>query len=460
MRGSIWRCGRVLAGIVLMVGVVGGGLLGAQAPSAAERAQAGVGAEVKPEIPGKTLSPKQRTARLDQWRQEIRKQLYIPATLPKLEAKTWSTFSPMPGVLADRVTYATTDGMLVPAIVYRPDPKAGTVRGKLPGIVVVNGHGGDKFSWYAFYSGMLFAKAGAMVVTYDPIGEGERNGEKKSSAGSHDKWVDPPAGMPRIDWGQRLAGLMQIDVMQAVSYLASRPEVDAKRIATVGYSMGAFITGITGAFDTRIHAVLVSGGGTYDGPGGYFDSNSLPCQSPPYRSLQVLGDRGAVLFALNAARGPMYVMNGANDKVMDIPHHGPEWFASVRQRSIAVLGTDKNMFTTVFYPGVDHRTSWVDRDGVEWLGAQLHFTNWNAKKIAAAPVTHISDWARANNVDISKSYMREDREGGLDALGSDFPGIKREDLMVLPEGEWVLQKNRLTYEAWAKKTTLSEQAAR
>lgn len=453
--------GRSWVNVGLMTGClwVGGGMVWAQAPSAMERAKAGVGAAVKAEIPAKDLTAKQRAARLEGWRQMIRKQLYIPSPLPKLEAKTWSTFSPMAGVLADRVTYATADGMVVPAIVYRPDPKVVKWKGRLPGIVVVNGHGGDKFSWYAFYSGMLFARAGAMVVTYDPIGEGERNSEKKSRAGSHDKWVDPPAGLPRTDWGQRLAGLMQVDVMQAVSYLAGQPEVDASRIATVGYSMGSFITGITGAFDTRIHAVLLSGGGDYDGPGGYFDSNPLPCQSPPYRSLQVLGDRGAVLYALNAARGPMYVMNGASDKVMDIPHHDAAWFAGVRERAIAVLGTDRNMFTTVFYPGIDHRTSWVDRDGVEWLNRQIHFANWTEKEIVTAPVTHVSAWARASDVDIAKSFMREDREGGLDALGTGFPGIKREDLMVLPDKDWLAMKDRLTYEAWAAKAMTAEAAA-
>lgn len=449
-----WICAG-LAGFLSL----GGGVLRAQAPTEAQRRAAGVGAAVKPEVPAKDLTTKQQAARLDKWRQTIRKQLYIPTPLPKLEAKTWSTFSPMQGVLADRVTYDTADGMVVPAIVYRPDPKVVKWKGRLPGIVVVNGHGGDKFSWYAFYSGMLFAKAGAMVVTYDPIGEGERNIDKKSCAGAHDKWIEPPTGLPRTDWGQRLAGLMQVDVMQAVSYLISRPEVDPSRIATVGYSMGSFITGITGAIDTRIHAVLLSGGGGYDGPGGYFDSNPLPCQSPPYRSLEVLGDRGAILYALNATRGPMYVMNGAADKVMDIPHHDAAWFAGVRERAIAIRGTDKNMFTTVFYPGIDHRTSWVDRDGVEWLNKHIHFAIWNAKTIATEPVTHVSTWARANDVDISKNYMREDREGGLDALGAGFPGIKREDLMVLPDADWLAIKDRLTYTAWARKTMAAEASA-
>ena len=444
-----------------MMLVVATSIASAQAPTAAERANAGIGAPVKAEVPAKDLTPSRQTARLEQWRQTIRRQLYIPSPLPKLDAKTWSTFSPMAGVLADRVTYATAEGMVVPAIVYRPDPKTVKWKGKLPGIVVVNGHGGDKFAWYAFYSGMLFAKAGAVVVTYDPIGEGERNVDKRSRAGSHDKWIDPPAGLPRTDWGQRLAGLMQVDVMQAVSYLVARPEVDPSRIATVGYSMGSFITGITGAIDTRIHAVLLSGGGDFDGPGGYFDSNPLPCQSPPYRSLQVLGDRGAILYALNAARGPMYVMNGAADTVMDIPHHDAMWFAGIRERAIAVRGTDKNMFTTVFYPGINHRTSWVNRDGVEWLNQQLHFANWSVSQIAAMPVTHVSTWAKANDVDITKSYIQEIREGGLDALGTGFPGIKRQDLMVLPDKDWQAMKDRLTYEAWAEKAMAAEaQAAR
>ena len=51
---------------------------------------------------------------------------------------------------------------------YWPEPR----RGKVPALIVVNGHGGDKFSWYAMYSGLLYARGGAAVLTFDPIGEG------------------------------------------------------------------------------------------------------------------------------------------------------------------------------------------------------------------------------------------------------------------------------------------------
>jgi hypothetical protein len=427
--------------------------LAAQAPPGSARANAGIGAPVPELPPASSLTPAQRTAREREWRSQFRHQLYIPETLPALETHVWSTFSPTPGVVADRVTYQTASGMLVPAIIYRPEHP----HGKLPGIVVVNGHGSDKYGWYAFYSGMMFAQAGAVVVTYDPIGEGERNIDHKSRTGAHDKIVPPPPGVPETDWGQRLAGLMQVDLMQAVSYLRSLPQVDPARIGVVGYSMGSFISGIAGAIDTRIHAVLLSGGGDYDGPNGYFDMNPLPCQSPPYRSLSVVGDRGAVLYALNAARGPMFVMNGDADSVMDMEHHPPAWFDSVRVRVIALRGTDKNVFTTILYPGISHRTSWVNRDGVEWLNQQLHFPNWTTAQIASAPTTHISTWAKANNVDIAPNYIREDREGGLDALGTNLPGLTREQLTVLPDPEWQKLKDRLTYEAWARKTMAAEQ---
>ena len=101
----------------------------------------------------------------------------------------------------------------------------------------------------------------------------------------------------------------------------------------------------------------------------------------------------------------------------------------------------------MFYPGIDHRTSWVNEDGVRWLNRQLHFAFWNTDaKIAAEGTTHISAWIKANGVDISPNYLREDREGGLDAV-------------VLPDAEWERLKDRLTYEAWVEKALATERAS-
>jgi hypothetical protein len=122
-----------------------------------------------------------------------------------------------------------------------------------------------------------------------------------------------------------------------------------------------------------------------------------------------------------------------------------------------MLGTDSGLFTTVLYPGISHRTSWVNLDGMLWLNQEIHFGLWNEDAIRAAGTTHISTWIKENNVDISKNYIREDREGGLDAVGTGFPGIKREDLMVLPETAWEKEKDSLIYEGWASKTRLLEE---
>jgi hypothetical protein len=455
------RLYRLAAGLALGMGI---GTVWGQAPTApsanatSSGHNGGVGATVPAEKPATDFTAKQNTERLAAWRAQIRKILYVPDKLPALDAKKWSAFSPAPGVLADRVTYHTMDGMLVTAIVYHPDPKVLKWKGKLPGIVMVNGHGSDKFGWYAMYTGMEYAKAGAMVVTYDMIGEGERNIDKKSRASSHDKRVTPPDGVSPTDWGQRVAGLMQVDLMQGVSYLIAQPEVDSKRIAVMGYSMGSFVTGIAGAIDTRIHAIVLSGGGVFDGPGGYFDSGPLPCQGPPYRALQAIGDRSAILYALNAERGPMYIMNGSVDTVMDIPHHLQPWFGEVKGRATAVLGTDKNMFTTVFYPSVSHRPSWENRDAALWLNQNIHFAIWTDKEIQSMSTIKVSDWAKQNGVTVSASDMREEREGGIDALALGLPNIKREDLMVLPDSEWTAMKDQLIYEAWAAKMNAAEAA--
>src|SRR5436305_1549030 len=198
-------------------------------------------------------------------RTEIRAALFVPATLPTLQSENYGESEIAPGVIAERVSYATGYGLRVPAIVYRPAVKPAS---RMPGLVVVNGHGGDKYSWYAFYAGILYARAGAMVVTYDPIGEGERNAQRKNGTRQHDRNVDPP------EMARRMGGLMITDVRQAVSYLAHRKDVDPKRLAAMGYSMGSFVLGLTCAVETRLNACVLAGGGNFDGVGGYWDSSS------------------------------------------------------------------------------------------------------------------------------------------------------------------------------------------
>jgi hypothetical protein len=43
--------------------------------------------------------------------------------------------------------------------------------------------------------------------------------------------------------------------------------------------------------------------------------------------------------------------------------------------------------------------------------------------------------------------LREDREGGLNAVGTGFPAIPRKDLTVFSPDEWKANQDHLTYEA-------------
>lgn len=382
------------------------------------------------------VSPQQ----VKQWRAGMRKALYIPTPLPALLTKVYSEFSPTPGVIAQRITYATEYGLRVPAIVYRP----AHVTGKLPGLVVVDGHGADKTTWYSYYTGILYAKAGAVVLTYDPIGEGERNDEHQDGADECERMIAMP-GVP-----QRMGGLMITDVMQGVSYLRSLSIVDPHRIGVLGFSMGSFVSALTGAVDPRIHALFLTGGGDLDGPGGYWDSSQcVMTQSAPYKALRFLGDRGAVIFTLNARRGPTFIWNGTDDTVVAIPTHGPAFFDALRQRVIALNGSSKNVFTTHFDFGASHRPAWVLKAPTEWLENQLHFPNWTPEKMKTLPVVNIGDWARANGVYLNSGERRANRDAGLEAIDANVPKLTPAQLDVFSMSEWKKKRRDLIWAAWA-----------
>ena len=384
----------------------------------------------------------------DALRTKIKQTFSVPSPLPALAAQQHGSFQVEPGIIADKVTYATEFGMRVPAIVYHPSDTGK----KRPAVIIVNGHGGDKYSWYSIYSGVLFARAGALVLTYDPIGEGERNSQHKSGTRQHDRYVPPDEN------GRRLAGLMMTDLMQAVTYLRERPDVDSTRIAAAGYSMGSFVVSLTCAVETRLHACVAVGGGDLDGPGGYWDTNNKKmCQAIPCQSLSFLGDRPAVIFALNALRGPMLIYNGSADEAVEIPTHGEDFFRDLHARTIKLLGTDKNVFDYGFTAGAGHRPYFITRPAAEWLNRQLHFPNWDA---ISHHETKIADWAATNHVPMDKMYATEHRESGTIALGKNIPYIDRDKLNVLPQPVWETKKQDFDLEGWYEHVRSAESRGR
>lgn len=384
---------------------------------------------------GFNLSEEQRL------RQQIRETLFVPESLPELNAEIHGKFEPAMGVVAERVTYNSLYNLKIPAIVYLPSSR---IEGKIPALIIVNGHGGDKYSWYAYYAGIAYAQAGAVVLTYDPVGEGERNIKRRSGTRAHDVLLDPP------EMGRHMGGLMITDVMQAVSYLSQRPEVDPNRIAVLGHSMGSFVSSLTGAVDTRIHAVVLVGGGNLDGQDGYWDNSKPMCQGIPYQSLSFLGDRPAVLFALHASRGPLLIYNGLQDSVVGIPKLGTwPFFDDLYQRTAKLHGTYDGLFEYNFTEG-SHRPYFLTKPVAIWLEKKLDFPNLTESDFQAMPVTHIGEWARINGADMDRLYSSEIRAGGTIAISTGIPVLSREDLSVYSQEKWEREKHLFIYESWVK----------
>jgi dienelactone hydrolase len=361
-------------------------------------------------------------------RAQIRAALFVPEKLPALTAEQYGEVTIAPGVVAERVSYATDYGLRVPAMVYRPAQRPA---GKMPGLIVVNGHGGDKYSWYSFYAGILYARMGAVVLTYDPIGEGERNAQRKNGSRQHDRNVDPE------EMGRRMGGLMMTDVMQATSYLAQRPDVDAKRLGAMGYSMGSFVVGLACAAESRLRACVLSGGGNLDGADGYWDSSSKKmCQAIPYQAMKFLGDRGVELYKLHPAT---LVWNGSADDVVEIPTTGAAVIEDLKR------GLGAKDFEFGFTEGGGHRPYFVTKPAAEWLEKRMHFPLWKPEG-----ETHISEWAEKNHVAMDKLYATELREGGTIALGSGVPGVAHDLLDALPREKWEAEKEKYVYETWVR----------
>ena len=196
---------------------------------------------------------------------EVRKNLLaLIGTFPEktpLNAKSLGS-TQADGFRIEKILYESQPNFPVTALLYLPDAKPNAPQQKLPAIVVSPGHGfTGKLTDYAFAS--AFARNGFAVLSYDPIGQGERlqypdpsDPSKtllKASTGEHGE-----AGLQPTLIGDAPARIIAWDSIRAVDFLISRPEIDPNRIGAFGCSGGGTMTALLGAFDPRVHAIAVA----------------------------------------------------------------------------------------------------------------------------------------------------------------------------------------------------------
>lgn len=129
-------------------------------------------------------------------------------------------------------------------------------KGSVPAVLYNHAHGGDyELGKKEFTVGRPalqspsyaheLTRRGYCALCIDHWLFGERRGRTESELFTQMLWE-----------GRVLWGMMVFDSLRALDYLASRPEVDPDRIATVGISMGSTMAWWLAALDTRIKVTV------------------------------------------------------------------------------------------------------------------------------------------------------------------------------------------------------------
>lgn len=180
----------------------------------------------------------------------------LPERTP-LAAKTWGLVQE-DGFKVEKITYDSLPGYHVTANLYVPTAQG---RGPFPAIIVAPGHGLDgKIGNRGF--AVNLARAGMVVLAYDIVAEGERLQHYDPELGASK--VGRPTGEHSLAFwqttpvGEHVSRYLIWDVIRGLDYLASRPEVDARRLGAFGCSGGGTLTAFLAALDERVKATAAA----------------------------------------------------------------------------------------------------------------------------------------------------------------------------------------------------------
>ncbi len=210
-------------------------------------------------------------------------------------------------------------GSWIPAYVVKPTGDGGKKR---PAILCLHGHAENKDSitgvWdrhrNSITAGIDLARRGFITLSIDHWGFGERG--FGSGARNYDR-TEAKYNLNLLLYGMTINGLRAFDATKALDYLASRPDVDAKRMGCIGLSLGGTITMYLSAIDERVQVVVIEGyANTFKA--SIIDKDHCSCNYiPGMLKFMEMPD----VLGLIAPR-PMYWVTGAKDEIF--PIHGFE----------------------------------------------------------------------------------------------------------------------------------------
>jgi hypothetical protein len=152
--------------------------------------------------------------------------------------------------MEERVTFVS-DGLKLAGVLHTPDGRRSGERGSA--FLVLHGFGSNKDSGGSVATAKMLVGLGYTSLRFDMRGCGESDGTRG-----------------------RVICLEQVeDTKNALSFLATRPDVDSQRIAVVGASFGAAVAVYTAGVDPRV-AACVSVGGWGDGEKKFRKQHEAP----------------------------------------------------------------------------------------------------------------------------------------------------------------------------------------
>jgi dienelactone hydrolase len=186
-----------------------------------------------------------------------------PLNAEVLETTDLGTYTREKIVFDTRENLSTIGYLLLPKSASRP----------LPAVVCVSGHGrglsdivgiADDGSQrtqrnvgYAKEYALQCVEHGYATLAVEQLAFGTRRDDAARRAGPGVESCRP-AACAALLFGQTMAGWRVWDAIRSIDYLATRPEVDSTRVATLGASGGGTTSLLTAACDQRVKAAVVS----------------------------------------------------------------------------------------------------------------------------------------------------------------------------------------------------------
>jgi cephalosporin-C deacetylase-like acetyl esterase len=218
------------------------------------------------------------------------------------------------GFRIEKVLFDSQPNFPVTALLYIPD--GAPAGGKHAAILMTPGHYPESKA-IDYNTAALFARNGFVVLSYDPIGQGERlqypdPANPGTSLATRSTGEHGEASLQPMLIGDTFARYVVWDAIRGIDYLSQLPEVDKERIGAFGCSGGGAISALAGALDTRIAAI------------------GSACYITSFDTL---------LPAMGAQEGeqsePRFIASG-----LDFP----DWIESAAPRPYAVVATYSDMF--------------------------------------------------------------------------------------------------------------------